>query len=315
MRNLPILILVLISSSLLAQNLELRSGKSFEQPGKVNPSLAGVKEEVVRLLTDTEIGNSYQLMVEGKLPFKLGNYMVGYERLFTDNVANDMVNLTYGKESKKGATKLNWRYGGTLQLNTKSLVQAGFDSASGYNFRDINGQVQNVASLSDINQSLNYFNIELGASITFANLMAGVSIDNFLGQNLSLVQNEVRKQELSVNAVLGGFLSIGKMTLFPSAVVSAQGEDLFANASVDLSLGKLNIGAGYILDPDMEDFSATVAYKIKKKTFLGIEYRHPVTSTAQVNALPTFNLFLNQTILKGAQLFKSNLAKNLSNFY
>lgn len=188
--------------------------------------------------------------------------MIGYERLFTDNVANDMINLTYGKESKKGAKKLNWRYGGTLQLNTKSLVQAGFDSASGYNFRDINGQVQNVASLTDINKSINYFNVELGASFTFANLMAGVSIDNFLGQNLSMVQNDVRKQEVAVNAVVGGFLRIGKMTLFPSAVVSAQGDALFANASIDLSLGDLNIGAGYITDPDMEDFSATLAYKI-----------------------------------------------------
>src|SRR6056300_696173 len=76
-----------------AQNLEFINGKDIRQPGKVNPSLAGVQEDLVRILTDANINNSYQIGAEGKLPFKLGNYMVGYERLFNDNVNNNIVNL------------------------------------------------------------------------------------------------------------------------------------------------------------------------------------------------------------------------------
>ena len=45
-----------------AQNLELNSGKDIRQPGKINPALAGIQEDLIRILSDAEVGQSYQLM-------------------------------------------------------------------------------------------------------------------------------------------------------------------------------------------------------------------------------------------------------------
>ena len=84
-----------------AQNLELNSGKDIRQPGKINPALAGIQEDLIRILSDAEVGQSYQLMLEGHIPFNIGNFMIGAERTFTDDVSNDMFNFTYARRKKR----------------------------------------------------------------------------------------------------------------------------------------------------------------------------------------------------------------------
>ncbi|MBT8326393.1 MAG: type IX secretion system membrane protein PorP/SprF, partial [Bacteroidia bacterium] len=246
-KGIGIIVLSLIWMAGYSQNLELRSGKEIKQPGKVNPSLAGVQEDFLRLLTDAEVGKSYQFMVEGKLPLRLGNYMVGYERLFTDEVANNMINITYARTNKKDKLlarkkedkkKFEWRYGATIQIHQKSFLKAGaFDSsAGGFQFQDINGEIQTVPKLDDINTSLDYFNVVLGGSMKYNNLMVGLSVENLLQQDVSLSKLESRKIPFTGNFIVGGFLPLGeKATLFPSAVAVFSSDDIFAKASIDLS--------------------------------------------------------------------------------
>lgn len=254
MKKLFLVLLVFSTSSLFGQNLELTGGKDITQPGKVNPSLAGVQEDLVRLLTDAEIGQSYQLMLEGRLPLKLGNYMVGVERTFTDDVTNNMFNLTYARKSnKKKNKKFQWRYGGSLQFNTKSLTTPGFDSSSGYTFQDINGQTKSVKSLDELRSSVDYVDLVLGGSMTYNNLMAGLSLENFLGSDLSLTTVESRKLPFTTNFIFGGFLTAGKYTLFPSAVVMLNSDDFYAKTGVDFSAEKFNLAAVYIAENNSDD--------------------------------------------------------------
>lgn len=318
MKNILCIVLLFVSGSSAAQNLELRSGKDFEQPGKINPSLAGIQEDVARLLTDTKLGSGFEFMLDGKLPLKLGTYMVGYERMFTEDVANSVVNVTYGREIKNKSKKFNWRYGATFQMNNKSLVQSGFDSTTGYQFKDLNGQIQSVANLADLSDAISYVNLELGTSVKYNNLFAGLSVENLLQQNVSLDASTKRKMPITANLVLGGFMGLGdNFTLFPSAVLVSAGDEVFARASLDLSTAKVNFGASYTSEDQRQDVTGTLAFKIKKKTFLGISYSHPLggTSSTVVNTTPEFGLFFNQTLFKGANLFKSDFAKQMKKFY
>lgn len=316
MKNIVCILLLLLSGNLIAQNLELRNGKDFEQPGKINPSLAGIQEDVVRLLTDTKVGSGFEFMLDGKLPLKLGTYMVGYERMFTEDVANSVVNVTYGRELKN--KKFNWRYGATFQMNNKSLVQSGFDSTTGYQFKDLNGELQSVANVGDLKDAISYVNLELGTSVKYNNLFAGLSIENLLQQNVSLDASAARKLPVTANLVLGGFMGLGdKITLFPSAVLVSSGSEIFARASLDLSTEKVNFGAAYTTEEQRQDIKGTLAFKINKKTFLGISYAHPLSGTtgSLVNTTPEFGIFFNQTVLKDANIFKSDFAKQMKKFY
>jgi hypothetical protein len=310
------------------QNLELRSGKDIKQPGKVNPSLAGVQEDFARLLTDAEVGKSYQFMLEGKLPLRLGNYMVGYERLFTDEVANNMINISYARTNKKDKlferkkekeSNIEWRYGATVQIHQKSFLKPGaFDSAAGgFQFEDINGRIQTVPKLDNINTSLDYFNIVLGGSMKYKSLMVGLSIENLLQQDVSLSKLETRKIPFTGNFILGGFLGLGeKATLFPSAVAVFSNEDIYAKASIDLSTEKWIFSSAYSTENLLQDLSASVAFKYKK-TIIGLKYAHPLSTSSSGlrNDIPSFNIFLNSTIVKGVKLFKSDFAKEMKKFY
>ncbi|MEY2924291.1 MAG: hypothetical protein RLZZ337_839 [Bacteroidota bacterium] len=296
-----------------AQNLEFINGKDIRQPGKVNPSLAGVQEDLVRILTDANINNSYQIGAEGKLPFKLGNYMVGYERLFNDNVNNNIVNLTYARTNKKDK-KLQYRYGATVNLFQKNFLKADYDTATNrYRFTDLNGEVQTVPTLQDVNTNVDYFDIKLGGSVTYRFLMAGVSVDNFIGQDVSLSKVDIRKVPFTTNFIIGGFFGIGdKLTVFPSVVAVLNSDNMYTKASADVATEKLLFSASYLLQDEITNLNATVGYKFKK-TLVGIKYTQPLAG--QADALPGINLFLNSTPFKSRDLFKSDFAKKIRRFY
>jgi hypothetical protein len=303
-----------------AQNLELRNGKDFKQPGKINPALAGVQGDFIRVLTDADIGNSFQIMLDGKIPFKLGNYMVGYERLSTDNVQDNMINITYGNKTKNKDRKkdFQFRYGVTAQIHTKSLLEYGFDSTSKYNFVDINGETKNVADVNDLKDAINYANIQVGGGINYKNLFATVGLDNIISPNVSLVENDSRKLPLSGNLVVGGFLNAGKnFTIFPSVLVDYSDQNSYGKASIGLASEKITFSASYIMENDIvssQEFSGALAYRYKKNALIGLQYTHPVSGGA-INALPRYNIYLNASIFKGPKLFMSELSKQMQRFY
>lgn len=319
MRKVGIVVLLSFCGWASAQNLELTGGKEIKQPGKLNPALVGSGEDLIRVITDFQVGESAQFMLEGRIPFKLGNYMVGVERTFTDDVANNMFNVTYGRKSKGENKKFQWRYGGSLQFNQKSISVDGYDStAGGYSYKDLNGDVRTLKTRDQIRNGVEYFDAQLGVNMSYKNLLLGVSIENFLGQNVSLDKLESRELPFTANLLVGGFLNIGeKLIVFPSALVIANEDDFYTKGTLDLSFEKLNITAAYIQENDIQDLSAAVGFRFKK-TFAGVKYSHPLSgdnaSRIQTD-LPSFNLFLNSTLFKSRDLFKTDFAKRMKRFY
>ncbi len=319
MRKVGIVLVFCWAGIVSAQNLELTSGKDVKQPGKLNPALVGSGENLMRVISDFQLGESAQLMVEGRIPFKLGNYMVGVERTFTDNVANNMFNVTYGRKSKGENKNFQWRYGGSLQFNQKSISVPGYDStAGGYSYTDLNGEVRTLKSISQIRNGVEYFDAQLGVNMSYKNILMGVSVENFLGQNVSLDNLESRQLPFTANLLIGGFLNIGeKLVVFPSALVVANEDDFYTKGTLDLSFEKLNITAAYIQENDIQDLSAAVGFRFNK-TFAGVKYNHPLNgdNAARIQTdLPSFNLFLNSTLFKSRDMFKSDFAKRMRRFY
>ena len=313
MRKFGLAILLCVVGSVFGQNLELTNGKDIKQPGKVNPALVGVQEDLIRVLTDAEIGESFQFMLEGRMPLNLGNYMVGVERTFTDDVANNMFNITYGR-TVKSDKKLQLRYGGSLQFNQKSILNKGFDSTSGYTFTDLNGDTQSVKNLTDIRNEIGYMDAEFGVTANYKNLVLGASVENLLGQNVSLSNLESRQIPFTTNLMLGGFLNIGKnFTIFPSAIMVLNEDDMYGKANFNISAKRVNLDLAYIQENDYQDFSAALAFRVKK-VFAGVKYTHPITS-ASTNTVPSYNLFFNSTVFKSRKLNKSEFSQLMKKFY
>lgn len=301
-----------------AQNLELNSGKDIRQPGKINPALAGIQEDLIRILSDAEVGQSYQLMLEGHIPFNIGNFMIGAERTFTDDVSNDMFNFTYARRKKRKDKKLQWRYGASFQFNTKTLATPLYDSsAGGFVFKDIDGLQRVAPTLDHLRTGIEYFDAELGAAITYKNLMLGASLQNFIGANVSMTTLEKRTVPFSANLMLGGFINLGKKaTIFPSAIVFKNKDQFYAKAGLDFSTKHFNISSAFITDNDFSEINASAAYKFRK-IFAGIEYTQPVAEGANLllDVSPTINLFINSTLFKSRSLFKSKFAKQMKKLY
>jgi len=313
MRKLALIVLVSLFGNGFAQNLELTKGKDIKQPGKLNPSLTGIQEDLIRIISDAEVGESYQLMIEGKMPLKLGNYMVGMERVYTDNVANNMFNVTYARTSKD-EKKVQWRYGGTLNFNQKSLLGYGYDSTSGYNFKDLNGEVRKVANINDIKNNVDYFDVELGVSAVYRNLIVGAGVENIVGNNVSMSTLKSRTLPFTANLMIGGFVGLGdKVTLYPSAIVVGNEDEFYTKGNLDLSTTRFTFSTSYIQENEFQDLSAAIAVKFKK-VFAGIKYSHPITSS-RMDIIPSYNLFFNSSIFKSRDLFKSDFAKQMRKVY
>ncbi|MFT4827105.1 MAG: hypothetical protein ACI96L_000389 [Paracoccaceae bacterium] len=303
---------VVISGS--AQNLEFLNDKDVRQPGKINPAFAGIQEDLIRIITDAKVGESYELMLEGKLPLRLGSYMVGVERLYNEDVLNNMFNVTYNRQRKSNKI-FNWRYGGSLQFNQRSLTIPDFDSVSAnYQFTDINGQINTVKNREDLLGAIESFDVEIGLSGNYKNLLFGISAKNIIGQNISFVNGEERRVPLTTNMIVGGFVNLGdKITFFPSALFSATQDDIYAKGSLDITTKRFNISSAYIRTDFIEQLNGTIGIKFKK-TLVGLKYTHQITS-AVTNEQPGFNLFLNTTMFKSRSLFKSDFAKQMKKLY
>ncbi|MBT6236675.1 MAG: type IX secretion system membrane protein PorP/SprF [Bacteroidetes bacterium] len=319
MRIAVVLLSVAIMQMGFAQNIELFNGKDIKQPGKLNPALVASGGDLIRVISDFQLNESAQFMLEGRIPLGLGNYMVGVERTFTDDVANNMFNITYGRKSKENDKKLQWRYGGSIQFNQKSISMPGYDSTSQrYTYRDLDGEVRYIKNRDEILSGVNYFDAQLGINLNYRNLLAGLSIEDFLGQNVSLNTLEQRQIPFTANVLIGGFFNIGEeFVVFPSALIVSNKDNFYTKASLDLSVKQFNFTTAYVLENDFQDLSAAVGYRFKK-SFAGIKYNHPLSENATPtlsSELPSFNLFFNSTLFKSRDLFKGDFAKRMRRFY
>lgn len=315
-----ILALFIFASNSFAQTLtsaydqEIQQGKDITQPGQINPALAGLQEDVFRLLTNTNL-NDLSFMVEGKIPLKLGNYMVGYERFGNDYVSESTFNITYGRTSKKDKDKKwRFRYGGSLEISSRtSLTNDDSTGASGFSIVDLDGNRYYFQVPNELNSSINYLNLEFGGALQYDNLILSASLDNLLNPNVSMIEGDKRRLPLNANVMIGGFISPSKeLTIYPSFISTLQAdENYFMNGSIDVSYKYANLRVGYFANGANDGLTGTLAFHYKK-TYFGLQYADNSGFTTNI---PTFQVFVNAGLFKDRKLFKSDFAKQIGQFY
>ena len=295
----------------LAQNKEIRHGKDITQPGQINPALAGLQEDMFRLLTNTDL-NDISFLIEGKIPFKLGNYMIGYDRTANEYVSESVFNLTYGRTSKKEkGREWTFRYGGSLEFSGRSSLSS--DSSNGvFSIVDLNGETTTFGLPTDLKDKINYVNLSFGGSMQFKKLILSLAVSNISNPAVSMIEGEKRNLPLSADIMLGGFVKLGEnITLFPSAIATFNNENYFVRTAVNMNTKYFNLNAAYLSDDIRQDISASLGFHYKK-SFFGLKFDQPLGSSAQD---PIFQIFLNSGIFKDRKMFKSDFAKQIGLFY
>ncbi len=307
-RSALLLFISALAVGSMAQDLEIKSSSDWRQPGNVNPALAGLKEDVFRVLSNTDL-NNYTLMLEGRLPFKLGNYMMGVQRTSNDYVSDNMFNLTYGRTSKKNKN-FHFRYGGSLEFHSRSSIKTDGDSVL-FAFTDLDGKRREFSSLSELTGELSYVNIDFGASINYNNLLMAVSLNNAFSPDVSLLQAEQRELPLQLNACIGGFIKLAEnYTFFPSFIGVYQNNNFLAQAGVELYTKHINVAARYSLEELRDELTASIATHYKR-TYVGLSYTQALSESGN----PEFKVFLNSSLFKSPKWLKSKFAKDISKFY
>ena len=304
------IVLLFLGTGLFAQNQELRFTTDLQQPGTVNPALAGLKEDIFRILSNTDL-NNYSLLVEGRLPLKLGNYMLGVQSQTNDYVKDNMFNLTYGRTIKSDKA-WTFRYGGSLQMRTRSNLKTDGDSVA-FSFVDLNGQLTQFRSLNQLRGDLNYVNLNFGASVNWNKLVVSAAVNNAFSPDVSLLINDERELPLQGNITVGGFINLGKnMILFPSYIGVFQEDDFLSRLSINLHTKHFNVAGMYTADKVQSDVTASIATHYKRN-FFGLSYSQQLTSG--LDDSPVFQVFINSSLFKSAKLFKSKFAKDMYQFY
>lgn len=302
------------SGHLFAQNLEMISGKELQQPGKVNPAMVGFQEELFRILSKAEFGQSYQLMVEGRVPLTKGSYLLGLERINSNNVNNTVFNLAYSKKIKK-KKDIQWRFGGNVKFNQKTLINTDFDSLSGYSYRDLDGITYFLSDLKNGHIQRSFIDLELGVTLDYKSLFAGLSFENVTMSNVSHQQFVKRNLPFTGNLVVGGFLAKDKeWVVLPNIMMSFNQEALLVKSGVDISYKNLNFSGRYNF-LNTTHFGETMVGMKSKKSVGGIRFSYQINEL-NVNQSPfVFDIFYNTSLFKKRDLFRSELAKRMRLFY
>ena len=311
MRSLLLLCFSLsMSATVLAQDLEIRSTTDLRQPGLTNPALAGIREDMFRILSNTDL-NNFSFMVEGRIPFKLGNYLIGVQRTGNDEVTDNMFNLTYGRTEKKD-NGLSFRYGGSLEIHSRSSLSYGDSAGTGlFAFTDLDGQRTEFQSIDQLTGEINYMNLDFGASINYDKLLVSFALNNALAPDVSLIKGEKRKLATQAHLTVGGFIPLSDNYIFyPSAMAIYTGDNYLARAGIEVHSKYVNLAARYTMDEEISDFTASIATSLKR-TYVGLSY----TQSFNDGGIPEFKVFLNSSIFKPKELFKSDFAKHMLNFY
>lgn len=280
--------------SLKAQNIDLYSGKDFDDMSKLNPAFTGFLEEF-RLLT----GKSDQLRagIESKL-FKSPNYFgVNFEMDEIEHLKRQRFQFSYARE-KELSEKLKIKYAASLDYQVRTFFRSESDTV--FNFSDFNGNTWRY----DVNKDNIRVRSELtdfgaGFAAVYKNLVLGINARHIGGPVINLyTDSNAVTLPVELNAQLAGFVNLGpEMRLFPNITYARIGEESWLASGLGITKGDWSFSAQYEISEELKRLDISVFGRINR-FLIGIGYvRDDPPSSAELLLIDQIRLTLNTTLL------------------
>ena len=308
MSRLVILFLVLLTGfhSASAQNLDLINDKEFQELNKLNPSLTGVLNRfrfMANRATNTDLGLETRI-------FKSASH-IGFTATFDniDNLDRRSFNFAYARDFNV-SEKMILKLGGNLDYKIKVFHQ-GNQLGQNFTFRDFDGFEYKVDSLNinDFSVDSKFFDLGLGGSLLFNNLVLGFNIKHINTPDISVQKGVEQLADIEFNTQLLGFIKLGEsMTVIPSAIYAQQKDDAFTSLGVSLNFKTVTLNGQYEDLNGQSGYDLGVTVRFKKRHLINVSYRTDLsTSASQKDGI--FSATLNSTIFKPKKELESVLDK------
>jgi hypothetical protein len=283
-------------SDIVAQNVDLVNDKEVQELNKLNPSLTGVLNRL-RFL-----GNASQnidLGLETRV-FKSANHLGFYAKFDNlEDLERQSFNFSYARDLVDKAG-LQVKLGGNLDYQVK-VFHNDKQLFTDFSFKDFNGFEYRIdsASAKDFNIESKVFDLSLGGSVLYKNLVLGVTLNHLNTPDVSVQKGIEQFTNMSVSAQLLGFFKVGQnVTVIPTAIYANQKDDAFTSLGVSINYKSVTLSGQF------EDFNGYTGYdfgvyvRLMKRHLLNVSYRTDLLSASVGQSAALISATINSTLFK-----------------
>ncbi|MCB9246518.1 MAG: type IX secretion system membrane protein PorP/SprF [Flavobacteriales bacterium] len=277
-----------------AQNLDLFSGKEFDDMSKLNPAFTGFLEEF-RLLT----GRSDQLRagIESKF-FKTPNYFgANFEMDEIEHLKRQSFQFSYARE-KEIKERFVLKYAASLDYQVRTFFRNEADSS--FTFSDFNGNNWFYDSrTSAIRVRSEVFDLGAGLAAVYKNLILGVNAKHIGGMVLDLYEDSSSVTiPVEINAQLAGFIELGpELRLFPNLIYAQVGDQTWLASGLGITKGDWSLSAQYEISEELKRIDISLFGRVNR-FLIGIGYlRDDPSPAGDLLLIDQIRLTLNTTLL------------------
>ena len=294
--TLCIVTICLSSASVSAQNADLVSEKEVQELNKLNPALTGVLN---RLRVLGNASQNVDLGIETRV-FKSANHLGFYAKFDNlDNLERQSFNFSYARDlvEKPG---LQVKLGGNIDYQIK-VYHNDEQVFKDFSFKDFNGFEYRIdsANAKDFNVESKVFDLSVGSSVLYKNLVLGVTLNHLNTPDVSVQKGIEQFSDLSVSAQLLGFFKVGQnMTIIPTAIYANQKDDDFTSLGMSINYKSVTLNGQY------EDLNGYTGYdfglsvRLMKRHLVNLSYRTDLLAASQGQSSALISATINSTLFK-----------------
>lgn len=301
MRKLTHLSLCLLCTSVLsfsaqAQNVDLVSDKEVQEMNKLNPALTGVLNRLRFLGNASE---NIDLGLETRV-FKSANHLGFYAKFDNlEDLERQSFNFSYARDVVEKAG-LQVKVGGNIDYQIK-VYHNDEQVFKDFSFKDFNGFEYRIdsADAKDFNVESKVFDLSLGGSVLYKNLVLGLTLNHLNTPDVSVQKGVEQFTDLSVSAQLLGFFKLGQqITVIPTVIYANQKDDAFTSLGMSVNYKSVTLNGQYEDLNGYTGYDFGVSVRLMKRHLLNVSYRTDLLSASVGQSSSLISATINSTLFK-----------------
>jgi len=267
-----------------------------QELNKLNPALTGVLN---RLRVLGNASQNVDLGIETRF-FKSANHLGFYAKFDNlDNLERQSFNFSYARDLLDKAG-LQVKLGGNVDYQIK-VFHNDQQILTDFSFRDFNGFEYRIdsANAKDFNIDSKVFDLSVGSSVLYKNLVLGVTLNHLNTPDVSVQKGIEQFSDLSVSAQLLGFFKLGpQITVIPTVIYANQQDDDFTSLGMSINYKSVTFNGQYEDLNGFNGYDFGLSVRLMKRHLFNLSYRTDLLAATQGQNSALISATINSTLFK-----------------